>query len=424
MIVGWRCAVCATTVDVATPYPFTCPRSKPEDRHHVLHPWTVGEEPAVLEDPNPFVAYGPRLAWWAFARSHGMTEAACTALTRELADGFVVTPFARSASVSDALGADVWVKDETGNVAGSHKGRHLVTILLHLVAAESLRLATGQRRPLAIASCGNAAIAAATLARRAHWPLDVFVPTWAGSAVIDTLEGLGATIHRCERRTSDPPGDPAVLRFREAVAAGAVPFSVQGPENALCLDGGRTIGWELADAGAGLDRVVVQVGGGAMAACTGWGLGTGVRLDVVQTEGCAPLARAVERAADLADDELGVHWGELMTPWDAPTSAADGILDDETYDWLGVLDVVRRSGGRAIVAPEPAIGEAHELGAATVARVSATGTAGLAALLTPAGAPQAGERVAVVFSGVDRSREARRPEAVEPAAPTRESADR
>ena len=76
-----------------------------------------------------------------------------------------------------------------------------------------------------------------------------------------------------------------MLRFREAVDAGAVPFSVQGPDNALCLDGGRTIGWEIADAG-GVDRIVVQVGGGALAACTGWGLGPEVRLDAVQTEGC------------------------------------------------------------------------------------------------------------------------------------------
>jgi threonine dehydratase len=400
VIVGWRCAVCGADVDVATPYGFTCPRATAADRYHVLHPRTIGTPAAPLDDPNPFVRYGPRLAWWAFARSHGMTEGACVALTRELAAGFGVTPFARAATVSGAVGADVWVKDETGNVGGSHKGRHLVTILLHLVAAESLRLAARQRRPLAIASCGNAAIAAATLAQRAFWPLDVYVPTWASPDVLTTLESLGATVHPCERRVTDPPGDPTVLRFREAVAVGAVPFSVQGPENALCLDGGRTIGWELADSGIALDRVLVQVGGGAFAACTGWGLGDGVRLDAVQSAGCAPLARAFAGAAGVTDPPA--HWAELMTPWPDPHSAADGILDDETYDWLGVLDVVTRSGGRAIVAPEEAILAAHELGAASGIPVSPTGTAGLAGLLTPDGAPSAGESVAVIFSGVAR----------------------
>jgi threonine dehydratase len=405
VIVGWRCAVCGTTVDVAAVHPFTCPRATTADRHHVLHPLVVGPEPAPSEDPNPFVAYGPRLAWWAFARTHGMTEAACVALTRSLAEGFTVTPFAQSTLLSSAFGANVWVKDETGNIAGSHKGRHLVTILLHLVAAESLRLVDRVRRPLAIASCGNAALAAATLAQRAEWPLNVFVPTWASPDVLGELESLDAIVHPCERRTGEP-GDPAVLRFREAIAAGNVPFSVQGPENALCLDGGRTIGWEMASAGVALDRVVVQVGGGALAACTGWGLGPdgGLRVDVVQSAGCAPLARAVARAAELglAPEQVPGRWAQLMKPWAAPHSEAEGILDDETYDWLGVLSVMRASGGRALVAPESAIARAHSLGAATGIPVSATGTAGLAGLLTPGGEPDPGERVAVIFSGVER----------------------
>ncbi len=401
MILGWRCAVCGTTVDIGTPHPFTCPRASASDPHHVLHPLGVGPEPARLDDPNPFVAYGPRLGWWSFARTRGLTEQACLALTRDLADGFAVTPFGRSAEVSDAVGADVWVKDETGNVGGSHKGRHLVTILLHLRAAEVLRLAERSRRPLAIASCGNAAIAAATLAARAEWPIEVFVPGWAGPEVLGLLEALGATVTTCERRTSDPPGDPAVLRFREAVAAGHVPFSVQGPENALCLDGGRTIGWELADADVPIDRVLVQVGGGAFAACVGWGLGPGVRLDAVQTEGCAPLARALQRAASLDPADVPRHWSDLMTPWTEPRSVADGILDDETYDWLGVREVLERSGGAALVVPESAVVAAAALGPATGIHVSPTGAAGLAALLVPGGATP-GERVAVVFSGVRR----------------------
>jgi threonine dehydratase len=227
--------------------------------------------------------------------------------------------------------------------------------MLHLLAAEALGRAGTPRRPLAIASCGNAAIAAAVLAARAEWPLEVFVPDWADEHVVDLLTSLGATVSRCERRPTDAAGDPAVLRFRDAVDGGAIPFGVQGPDNALCLDGGRTIGWELAEAGSDFERVVVQVGGGALAACVGWGLGSGVRLDTVQPAGCAPLARAWRRAADkgLAPDDLGRHWSELMTPWDDPTSAAEGIVDDETYDWLGVFEVMERSGGRPLVVSEP-----------------------------------------------------------------------
>ena len=69
----------------------------------------------------------------------------------------------------------MWVKDETGNVAGSHKARHLFGILLELRVAEALGHGD-PASPLAIASCGNAAYAAAVVARAAGRELRVFVP--------------------------------------------------------------------------------------------------------------------------------------------------------------------------------------------------------------------------------------------------------
>ena len=164
MIVGWRCAVCGTTVDIATALPWRCPQATPVDPFHVLHLVDDGHPTDDADDPDPFVRFGPRMAWWRFAHANGMSPADCEALTRHVLPGFSVTPFGRSDALSRELGVELWVKDETGNVAGSHKARHLATILLHLRAAEQLGLLTS-RAPLAIASCGNAAIAAATLAR-------------------------------------------------------------------------------------------------------------------------------------------------------------------------------------------------------------------------------------------------------------------
>lgn len=401
MIVGLRCAVCAATVDVATPLAWRCPNAAPGDPYHVLHLIEAGPPAEPRAGDNPFVRYGPRLAWWAFARAHGMTDAACEALTHEVAGGFRTTPLARSCELSDAVGTTVWTKDETGNVGGSHKGRHLATILLHLRAAETLGLLAG-RPPLAIASCGNAAIAAATLAAAVDWPIDVFVPTWAGEPVLALLDDLGARVTRCARRSDDPPGDPALLRFREAVAAGAIPFSVQGPENAYCLDGGRTLGWELAEqsveAGVDLAAVYVQVGGGALAACVGRGLGPGTALRVVQAEGAAPLDAALRRASTFDTPEQ--HWRDVMHVWPDPQSLADGILDDETYDWIAVREALLASGGRSLVAPESAVVRAHELATRAGYRVSPTGSAGLAGLLADP-APGPGP-VAVIMSGVAR----------------------
>ncbi len=404
---------------MATAHPWRCPNATAADRHHVLD---IVRRPGPFEaadDADPLVAYGGELAWQSFALANGMTVDATHALVRQLdarvaavdGTGFRTTPFARADKLSADLGfaADggVWVKDETGNVAGSHKARHLVSVLLHLKAAELVGLG-GRESGLAIASCGNAALAAATLAAADHRELEVFVPTWASSAVLEALHRLRATVTVCPRRDDDPPGDPCVHRFREAVGAGAVPFSVQGPENALALDAGRTLGWEICDgAGGALDRVFVQVGGGALAACVGRAFadaGVHTRLHAVQAAGCAPMERAWRKARALGVAHAAEHWEECMWPWeDEPCSAADGILDDETYDWLGVLGAVERDGGSVVVAPEAAIVEARELGvASTGIEASATGTAGLAGLLAIRDEIGDGERVAVVFSGVER----------------------
>jgi threonine dehydratase len=370
------------------------------------------------DHPNPFVAYDAELAWAAFAGAHGMGVDARTALVEEVDDairsvdgtGFTVTPFARAGALSDALGFErgggVWVKDETGNVAGSHKARHLMSVLLHLLAAERLGLAPEADRPrLAIASCGNAALAAATLAAAASWPIDVFVPPTADPHVLAALERLGAHVTTCPRRAGNPPGDPCVHRFREAVGTGAIPFAVQGPENALCLDGGRTIGWEVLDAlGHALDRTYVQVGGGALATCVAMaGADEGIhpRLFAVQSEGCAPLERAWRRAQEMGLDEARRHWADCMWAWEAePASAATGILDDETYDWLGIVAGLTASGGDSVVAREGDVLDANALARATTSiDVDHTGTAGLAGLLATRDTVDPGERVTVLFTG-------------------------
>lgn len=471
-VVGWKCRVCGATVALVEPAPWRCPNATESDRHHVLthirndenriDDKQIADRSATDEQivdgahrgrsrvgrsttshvsgvgaANPFIVHDRRFAWAAAAAAKGMTDAARHALVDDLdarvraidGVGFVTTPFGRSDALSDELGftADggVWVKDETGGVGGSQKARHLFSILLHLRASELLGNVR-ERSRLAIASCGNAALAAATLARAADWPIDVFVPTWMSDGFGKRLNELGAMTHRCERRGDDSPGDPALLRFREAVVAGAVPFTVQGPENALCLDGGRTIGWEITDQiradqllgtdGSGrLDRMFVQVGGGAMAACLGAGLlesGVSAPLIAVQTEGCAPFDRAVNRVDD--DPTPGTEWATAMVPWDDPHSLADGILDDETYDWLGVLDAIRRSGGSSVVAAESNVVRAHELASAAGFDVSPTGAAGLAGVLQLLDEPGGDrvdvqgdpitpdDRIGIVLSGIAR----------------------
>jgi threonine dehydratase len=427
---GWRCATCGADVGIDQPLSWRCPRAV-EGGHHVL---ALERDPGPLrsvDDPNPLLAFHHEFAWTAFAAAHGLGRDACEGLVRELdaavervdGTGFRITPCRRSATLSAALGftdaGGVWVKDETNNVAGSHKARHLVSILLHLLVAEWSSSVPwsgpSTRPPLAISSCGNAALAAATLAAAAEWPVVVFVPPWADPWILGRLGELRAEVQVCPRRDGDPPGDPCVHRFREAVGAGAVPFGVQGPENAWCLDAGRTLGWELAlgaqREGITFDRVFVQVGGGAFASCTATALAEAkmaARFHAVQTEGCAPLARAWRRAGALSGGlaAAAAQWSECMWPWEQePHSAADGILDDEAYDGLAVLWAMDRTDGWPVVVTEAQVVEAHRLAVShTGLQVSPTGTAGLAGVLALVadGAVGGHERVAVVFSGRSR----------------------
>jgi threonine synthase len=377
------------------------------------------EEARLSDEPNPFVRFRTLTFPHAFALAHGISDGEYLELVRRL-DAAVERVDGRGFRETPLVERDgLYIKDETGNVSGSHKGRHLMGIALQLEVAA--RLGRKLEAPLAIASCGNAALAAAVVTRAAGRPLRVFVPTSADVAVLDRLRALGAEVTACARQPG-VAGDPSYLAFRAAVEDGALPLSCQGGDNALALDGGRTLGYELALqlAGRPIDRLFVQVGGGALASslfsalreavALGW-LGGLPRCIAVQTRGGWPLARAWERFVahtalppESPDDRLrwaATHRSQLMWPWEEePRSIAHGILDDETYDWLAVVGGLQASGGGAVVVDEETLERANRLGVELGFDVDATGSAGLAGLL--ASGPPGQLRSAVLFTGARR----------------------
>jgi threonine synthase len=210
-----------------------------------------------------------------------------------------------------------------------------------------------------------------------------------------------------------------VRALREALAGGALPFTCQGDLNGLGVVGGQTLAWELVESGVALDRLVVQVGGGALASACAEGLADAhalgatrarPRIDTVQTEGAWPLRRAHElvmaHGGTSALTYASHHRSEFMWPWEQePHSIAHGILDDETYDWLAVVEAMCRTGGVPVVVAERSLEQAHELArASTGIPVDPTGSAGLAGLLTlrEREVVHDGDRVAVLFTGIER----------------------
>jgi threonine synthase len=386
--------------------------------------------------PNPFREYRSLFCSYEVARAHGMGDAEYVRMVEDLDNevarvdghGFVVTPFVRHSGISGELGftraGGVWIKNETGNVSGSHKARHLMGIMIYLEVLERAGLVSEPFPVLAIASCGNAALAAAVVARAARRDLRVFIPPDAPAAVVDRLVALHAERNVC-RRVPDVPGDPCYESFQETVANGALPFCCQGNENGLTIEGGETLGYEMLSAGVPLDHVVIQVGGGALSSSIiesfGDGLSSGViprlpRFHTVQTCGAWPLKRAYDRVLErirVSGDvqrELRyavAHRSEFMWPWEQePHSIAHGILDDETYDWFAVVKGMLESGGSALVVDEAALVQSYDLARqATGVDVDHTGAAGLAGLqqLRRDGVVSPDEKVAIIFSGVERT---------------------
>ena len=482
-LTSWMvCAGCGYQVPLDELYPFRCPRALPDDDiDHVLTKnvdsvslaSTAGSM-STFDDgkDNPFVRFRGSFLSHSLAFSRGLSDRDYVNLVKELDSslasvdgrGFRVTPLVQAEGLQHLLGlapgGSLWIKDETENVSGTHKGRHLMGILLWLEVAERSRLGGIDRwatRRLAIASCGNAALAAAVLAQAGGRELEVFVPPHAEASILERFRQLGADVSVCPRQ-SEGSGDPCVLRFRDEVAAGALPFACQGNENGLAIEGGETLGYEIVDAMVArdrkLDRIFVQVGGGALASACIQALyrerkrGRIERLPrfhSVQTEGAYPLSlaygRVVERILEhyrreakgpltppekvdelarfiqehvpsrLVEEELryaATHRSPFMQPWPTtPQSVAEAILDDETYDWLEVVRGMLVTGGFPVVVTEERLREAHRAAHRhTEIRVDPTGTAGFAAALELAecGILSADETVVVLFTGVERSR--------------------
>jgi threonine synthase len=171
----------------------------------------------------------------------------------------------------------------------------------------------------------------------------------------------------------------------------------------------------------------VQIGGGALAsACIRAFEDAALleaperlpRIHAVQTESAHPLERAYvlvrQRAGYEATPEGivdAMSWArsnrsEVMWPWETePRSIADGILDDETYDWAAVVGGMLATDGSPMLVSEERLLEANELArGATGIDVDYTGSAGLAGLMELSGRRHVrrGERVAVLFTGVRR----------------------
>ncbi len=464
------CLACHKELPVEGELYFSCPEKKEgDDFHHLLKKefldlpdYNLSNFRAVQAgSSNPYLWFAPffysnRLAQKLRVPFFEIVDEINAGIKKVWGKGFEATPL-KSFNFRD-LG-EIFVKNETGNVSGSHKARHMMGTLIYLEILRRGGVLT-EKPPLAIYSCGNAALGAAVIARAMDYTLDVFVPPTINSNVLGKLEQFGARVQICPRREGEL-GDPCYNRFQEFLAKGSIPFSCSGTDNWSNIEGGQSLGLETFFAGLEegifFDNVFIQVGGGALASSfiqTAFELldmqviPSLPRFFLVQTQGCFPLARAYfrflnavktkirkekawqwEKEEELSDfykthhqelEEI-IHFvrdnwqkegidklltsflqksSQLMNAWESePHSIAHGILDDITYDYPTLLEGLCKSGGMPLIVSEKELEQANELAKqVTKIPVDPTGSSGLAGILDmrPHGS------TLTIFTGIER----------------------
>lgn len=173
------------------------------------------------------------------------------AAARRIAPYVQRTPLERSAHLSDATGADVWLKLECFQTTGSFKLRGALNALLSLDDA-------ARQRGVITASAGNHGLGVATAANLTGLPSVVVVPETASPAKVDLLRQTG-----CELILHGPDYDAAEAHAIGLAERRDATF-VSAYDHPAVVAGGGTIALEVLETLPDADLLVVPAGGGGL----------------------------------------------------------------------------------------------------------------------------------------------------------------
>ena len=167
-------------------------------------------------------------------------------------DGSVIkTPMLVSRTLSEIIGAEVWLKFENLQFTAAFKERGALNKLLQLDDEE-------RGRGVIAASAGNHAQAVAYHGKRLGIPVTIVMPSATPSVKVSQTEGHGARVVLHGAMYDDAHAKACEL----ALEHGAVfvhPF-----DDPDVIAGQGTLALEMLDAAPGLDMLVVPIGGGGL----------------------------------------------------------------------------------------------------------------------------------------------------------------
>jgi threonine dehydratase len=167
-------------------------------------------------------------------------------------DGAVIrTPMLVSRTLSEAIGAEVWLKFENLQFTAAYKERGALNKLLQLTAEE-------RARGVIAASAGNHAQAVAYHAKRLGIPATIVMPESTPTVKVTQTAGHGATVVLHGKIVDD-----AFAKARELALENGYVF-VHAFDDPQVIAGAGTIGLEMLEDAPDLDTIVVPIGGGGL----------------------------------------------------------------------------------------------------------------------------------------------------------------
>jgi threonine dehydratase len=161
------------------------------------------------------------------------------------------TPMLVSRTLSEAIGAEVWLKFENLQFTAAYKERGALNKLLQLDDEE-------RDRGVIAASAGNHAQAVAYHARRLGIPATIVMPATTPTVKVTQTEGHGAHVVLYGDMFDDAYGKARELSLEKGYCF-VHPF-----DDPQVIAGAGTVGLELLEDAPELDTIVIPIGGGGL----------------------------------------------------------------------------------------------------------------------------------------------------------------
>ncbi len=244
---------------------------------------------------------------------------------------------------------NVYIKDEGLNPTGSFKARGLsacVTMARHF----------GLKK-LAIPSAGNAAGALAAYAATAGVEAHIFMPKDVPIANRVECDYYGAHVTLVDGLISDCARRVAELKDSDSWKKDGW-FDVSTTKEPYRVEGKKTMGYEVAEQlGWRMPQGIIYPTGGGVGLlgmwkafeemeALGWVGSERPKMISVQAAGCAPIVKAWEEGRSAAE------------MWTDASTLASGLRVPKPYGDYLILDILKKSKGRAIAATDEEIVEA------------------------------------------------------------------